>query len=100
EKQYDEVTDKKGYDALKHEIAAGQEQCRKLEDEILNNMTEIEERTARLPEQAKAVETAKAEYAQWEQVAKARNADQAEQMKQTQAQIQEAEAGVPAEVKV
>src|SRR5689334_15149533 len=50
EKQQDEVTDKKQYDALKLEIASAKQKAQALEDEILEGMTEAEERAAKLPE--------------------------------------------------
>ena len=59
EKQLNEATSKKEYDALKVEIAAEKQRCQQLEDEILNGMMEMEERTAQLPEIEKAVTQAR-----------------------------------------
>ena len=98
-KKYEEslntAADKKEYDALKHQIATCREQAVQLEDEILAGMGEVEERTAKLPEQAKGVEKAKQDLVQWEKDARERHARQAEDLKETQARIKEAEEAVP-----
>src|SRR5712691_8275298 len=44
--QREQVSSKKEYDALTHEIAAEKTKCQELEDEILDTMGQIEERTA------------------------------------------------------
>src|SRR5581483_7791923 len=56
ERQLDEATDKKQYDALKHEITSAREKAQALEDAILEGMSETEERSAKLPEQERAVQ--------------------------------------------
>ena len=98
-KKYEEslntAADKKEYDALKHQIATCREQAVQLEDEILAGMGEVEERTAKLPEQAKGVEKAKQDLVQWEKDARQRHARQIEDLKETQAKIKEAEEAVP-----
>src|SRR5947209_18934198 len=66
EKQLDDVTDKKQYDALKHEIASAQAKARALEDEILEGMSETEERTAKLPEFEKSAAKANDDVAAFE----------------------------------
>jgi uncharacterized protein len=68
EKQLNDITSNKEYDALKHEIAAVNEKIRGLEEETLTTMMELEERTARLPVQEEAVKKAKAEFAEFERV--------------------------------
>jgi predicted nucleic acid-binding Zn-ribbon protein len=67
EKQLNEAASKKEYDALQHEIATARADCQKLEDEILDSITETEERTAKLPELAQAVTQAREEFARWEE---------------------------------
>src|SRR5437870_3596816 len=62
EKQLNEATAKKEYDALRAEIANDKKACQTLEDEILNLLMEIEEKTMQLPEVDKAVQRAKEEY--------------------------------------
>jgi predicted nucleic acid-binding Zn-ribbon protein len=99
EKQLNEAGSKKEYDALKAEITAERKKCQELEDEILNGMMEIEERTARLPEAEKAVAQAKAEAAEYEKNAKVREANLTEQLAQAQKQLQEVEATLPEDVR-
>ncbi|HVS37710.1 MAG TPA: hypothetical protein VMS17_19265, partial [Gemmataceae bacterium] len=66
EQQLNESASKKEYDALKAEIAADRAKCDTLEEEILAAMTETEERTAKVPELDKAVQTVREEFACWE----------------------------------
>jgi predicted nucleic acid-binding Zn-ribbon protein len=100
EKQQDDIHDKKEFDALKAQIATAQENCRRLEDEILEAMSELEERTAALPGEAKTVEQVKADFAAWETTTQERRGQQEAQMKETQAKLKEAEVEVPSEVRV
>jgi len=95
QKQRDEATGKKEYDALQHEIAAAQEMCRQLEDEILNSLMESDERTAQLPELEKALKQAKDELANFDQISAGRRAVLTEELQRTQQQIQEVEATLP-----
>ena len=99
EKQLQEAADKKEYDALKHQIATSQGICQQLEEEILVGMTELEERTGKLPELEKAVKQAKTDYVQWEKTAKDRSVEQAATLKETLAKLKEAETGVPEDVR-
>src|SRR5207245_9787193 len=82
ERQLNEAGSKKEYDALKSEIAADKKKCQELEDEILGYMGEIEERTAQLPELEKAVQQAKAEYAELEKNSQGRIVGLTEQLTQ------------------
>jgi predicted nucleic acid-binding Zn-ribbon protein len=99
QKQLNEAGSKKEYDALQAEIAAAREKCRQMEDEILNGMSESEEKAAQLPELDKAVKQAKEEYGRFEKEAGGRQADLAGQLEQVQAQLKEVEAGLPREVR-
>ena len=49
EKQKNEATSKKEYDALGVEIASDKKKCQGLEDEILEALTKIDEQVARIP---------------------------------------------------
>jgi predicted nucleic acid-binding Zn-ribbon protein len=60
------VTNKKEYDALRTEIATANKSIRLLEDEILEAMGELEDKTKRVPEAEKALAKAKSEAAQFE----------------------------------
>jgi predicted nucleic acid-binding Zn-ribbon protein len=95
EKQLNEASGKKEYDALQSEIATGKSECRKLEDEILEAIAESEDRTAKLPELEKAVAQAKQDYTKWEDGAKQKRSEQEAMLKETQAKVQELEAGIP-----
>jgi predicted nucleic acid-binding Zn-ribbon protein len=72
EKQLNDITSKKEYDALKAEVASTKEKIRVLEDEILTVMMEVDEKTGRLPECESAVKKAKAEFAEFEREYEAR----------------------------
>src|SRR5947209_7257933 len=61
EKQLEEITSKKEYDALKHEIAGVYEAISQLEDEILAAMEETDKQTAALPEIEKETKQVQAE---------------------------------------
>jgi predicted nucleic acid-binding Zn-ribbon protein len=96
QKQLNEVTSKKEYDALQLEIAHAKDECRRLEDEILSALSEGEERAARLPELEQAVAQAKKEVAGFEEDAKAKRADLEAQLAQVQERLKAAEVNVPA----
>ena len=66
EKQFDEVANKKEYDAHKLEIHNERELISKLEDEILALMTELDDKNAQLPPADKQVQQARADFATFE----------------------------------
>jgi predicted nucleic acid-binding Zn-ribbon protein len=99
EKQLNEAGSKKEYDALKLEIAADKKKCQELEDEILGYMGEIEERNAQLPALEKAVQQAKAEYAEFEKNSRGRSVGLTEQLNQALAGIKQVESTLPADVR-
>lgn len=66
QQQQQAVSTKKEYDALAHEIDTARKDIQNLEDEILEMMADTEDRTAKLPEQEKAVQQAKAALVQYE----------------------------------
>jgi len=66
QKQLNEATSKKEYDALQAEITAEKQACRALEDDILNDMLATEEKTAQLPQLDNAVKQARDELNQFE----------------------------------
>jgi len=67
--------------AFKSQIATSQEKCKTLEDETLAEMTEVEERTAKLPELEGLVRQARAEYALFEKAQAEKNADRVAQLR-------------------
>jgi predicted nucleic acid-binding Zn-ribbon protein len=99
EKQLDEITSKKEFDALKHEIAGEQAAISQLEDEILNEMEEAEQRTAALPEVEKDTKKARTDLAEFERGTTERLAGFAAQRQQTLTELAQVAATLPDEVK-
>jgi uncharacterized protein len=99
EKQLNEAASKKEYDALKTEIAAARQKVRQLEDEILDAMGESEERTARLPEEEKALRQAKEEVLQYERDSAQRLAGYATQRDEALRQLAAVEATLPPDMR-
>ncbi len=60
------ITNKKEYDALRSETNTVKDGHRKLEDQILDAMTELEDKNRRIPEAEKALAKANADAAQFE----------------------------------
>jgi predicted nucleic acid-binding Zn-ribbon protein len=99
EQQLNDITSKKEYDALKAEIGSELAKIGKLEDEALEAMSELEERTARLPALEAAVQEAKAEYAEFERDYQARVDSWVQQRDEVVRQIAEAEATLPSNIR-
>jgi predicted nucleic acid-binding Zn-ribbon protein len=99
EKQLDEAAGKKEYDALQLEIATAKAKCQSLEDEILTDMTTMEETTAQLPELERAVQQAREEYKQFEATSGEKRAELTKQLTETLARLKEAEAGIPGSIR-
>ena len=91
QKQQNEASDNKAYDALKTEIATTKAEIAKVEDEILLAITEQEEKTAALPEQEKLLKTAKAEAASIEKSSTERKAELEKQLNETTVLLKAAE---------
>ncbi|HEV3203229.1 MAG TPA: C4-type zinc ribbon domain-containing protein [Gemmataceae bacterium] len=98
QKQLNESTSKKEYDALQAEISADKKACQEVEDEILNDMVLMEEKTVQMPELEKAVERTKEELAQFETSSQARLADLKELLNQAKKSVTEMEATLPADI--
>jgi predicted nucleic acid-binding Zn-ribbon protein len=99
QKQLNEATGKKEYDALKLEIANEQKECGLLEDDILNDMATTEELTAQLPQLADAAKRAKDDVTRFENEHRSRLAGLTEQLNQTTQQLREVEATLPDDVR-
>jgi len=99
EKQLDEVTDMKQMEALRHQITAAKDKVSTLEDEILNALSEIDERNAKLPEQDKAAAAAKTDFAGFETEQKERIGRLADELKSALAGIAEVESKLPPDLK-
>jgi predicted nucleic acid-binding Zn-ribbon protein len=95
EKQKEEAADKKQFDAFNHEIETARQKAQTLEDEILEGMSEAEERTAKLPEQEKATAKAKADLATFEKEQTERVARLAEQLKTALGELKTVETQIP-----
>lgn len=98
-KQLNEAAGKKEYDALQHEIAADKQTCAKLEDEILTGMGEIEEGTARIPEQEKAIQSAKDELVRYKKDSEGRLAEFKVELEKTNAELHEREQVISSDVR-
>ncbi len=99
EKQRNEASSKKEYDALQAEVNADKRKCQELEDKILEAMAEAEECAAQLPELEKAGKKAKEECAEFEKTVQERRADWEEQLSKAVKELQEVEAALPEEVR-
>ncbi len=95
ERQLNEATAKKEYDALKAEIASEKRMCQKLEDDILSDMALSEEKAAQLPELEQAVQRAKDEVARFDAANQARIADLTKELTQVRENLQAVEATLP-----
>jgi predicted nucleic acid-binding Zn-ribbon protein len=95
QQQMQTATNKKEYDALQSEIKHEREQIGKIEDEILNVMSETEERTAKLPELEQNVQQAKQEFVAWQAGSKDRVAGFETQLREAQTQLQVVEERLP-----
>ncbi|HXG11358.1 MAG TPA: C4-type zinc ribbon domain-containing protein [Gemmataceae bacterium] len=99
EKQRNEATTRKEYDALNAEIAAAKQHCAKIEDEILESMLAADEQAARLPALERELQRIKEEVAQFEKVARERQTELAVMLEQAQKELKEIEAGLPADIR-
>jgi len=99
QKQLNEASAKKEYDALRIEIETDKKASAKLEDEILNCMAEIEAKTAQIPELERAVQRAKQEAAQIVDDIQTRRNRLTEELNSTHQKIAEVEANLTGEVK-
>jgi len=99
EKQLGEISTKKEYDALRHEIANARDGIRKIEDQILELMLESDEKAKLVPEAEKAVKKAKDDLAQFERDLQDRLKRYTEEKAKAQEELKQIEATLPDEVK-
>ena len=99
EGQINDVSGKKEYDALQLEIKNAKKLSQDLEDEILAGMTEVDERTAKLPEYEQNVHKAREEFTRWEKTAKERYVEQSATLAETLAKLKTAEVQIPEKVR-
>jgi predicted nucleic acid-binding Zn-ribbon protein len=99
ERQLDEASDTKQMEAMRHQIATAKQKIAALEDEILTALGEIDERTAKLPEQEKAAAQAKSDFAAFEIEHKERIGRLSDELKSATANLGLVEASLPAELR-
>jgi uncharacterized protein len=99
EKQLNEATSRKEYDALRVEIASEKTKIRAIEDEILDYMGRIEQESARIPEAEKAVKVAKEEHAQKQREGETRIAELKQVLDQALQEIDRVEATLPPDIR-
>jgi predicted nucleic acid-binding Zn-ribbon protein len=99
EEQINQVSSKKEYDALQHEIAHGRTECGKLEDEALEALTEADDLAAQVPGLEKAVAEARDDLAKAEEQARPRQADLKAQLEGALKDLAAAEAQVPEDLR-
>lgn len=83
EKQLNEATAPKEFEALKNEIKSEKESVNKLENEALDAMSQVEEKTAKMPEVEKQTKKVRDGFAQFK-------TDQAENLKRYQVEKEKA----------
>jgi predicted nucleic acid-binding Zn-ribbon protein len=100
EKQKNEATAKKEYDALGVEIASDKKKCLDLEDVILEALTKTDEQTARIPALEAAVQKARQEFVKFEKETQARAEGLKQELAKAKQQIQAVEDTLPTEQSV
>lgn len=98
-KQVNDVTDKKQYDALKHEIAEAEARLTRLEEEILNGLSLADDQAVQIAAADEAAKKAQRDLDSFEAEQKERHARLADELKTTLAQITEVETAIPEDVK-
>jgi predicted nucleic acid-binding Zn-ribbon protein len=98
-RQQNEVSSKKEYDALVLEIAHARDAIALLETEILQAMSDGDDKQARLPELEKAVAAAKQDLAKFEADVGPRKALLEQEQTRAQASLKEVEAQVPRDLR-
>ncbi len=99
EKQLNEASSRKEYDTLRVEIESDKKVCSKIEDAILDVMSEIETRAAQVPEYEKAVHKAKEDTARIISDIQTRRNEFTDRLNETLKSIHEVEAGLPEDVR-
>jgi predicted nucleic acid-binding Zn-ribbon protein len=93
--QLNQIMSKKEFDALQHEITHGKEQVSKLEDQILQTLTEIDESTARLPALEKELQQARQELADFDKDSQLREGELTAELAKVKMELTETEASLP-----
>lgn len=99
EKQLNEVTSRKEYDALRSEIENDRKACTKIEDEMLVVMEEIETRNLQIPEYEKSVKKGKEDTARVIDDVQTRRNQFTDLLNEALKSIREVETSLPEDVK-
>jgi len=99
EKQLNEASSRKEYDTLKVEIESDKKVCSKIEDAIIEVMSEMETRAAQIPEYEKAVNKGKEDTARIISDIQTRRNEFTDRLNETLKSIHEVEAGLPEDVR-
>jgi len=95
EKQLDTLTDPRQIEAKQHDIANTKGLITKTEDDLLTAMTDVDERTAKLPELEAALAKAKADFAAYQTDAAERVGRLKDELKTASAALAAEEAKIP-----
>jgi len=99
EKQLNEATSRKEYDALRAEIENDKKACSKIEDEMLVVMEEIETRNLQIPEYEKGVKKGKEDTARVIDDIQTRRNEFTDRLNEALKSIHEVEVSLPDDVK-
>jgi predicted nucleic acid-binding Zn-ribbon protein len=99
QKQLSDIMSKKEYDALKTELAHARDKAAKLEDQILEALGQLEERTAQIPVLENNLKEARAQAEQFNREYQARLADLARQHQEALNKLAEVESTLPEDIK-
>lgn len=99
EKQRETAQSKKEMDAFETEIGHARKKCAQLEDEILNGMGEIDERTANLPNIEKDMKRVREETAVFQQEAAERHQRLLTESERARSELAQAERTLPDETR-
>jgi hypothetical protein len=99
QKQLNEVSSRKEYDALRVEIESDRKACSKIEDAMLDVMGEIETRAIQIPEYERSVKKAKEDTARIISDVQTRRNEFTDRLNETLKSIHEVEAALPEDVK-
>jgi predicted nucleic acid-binding Zn-ribbon protein len=95
ERQLNTIMSKKEFDALKSEIAHGRAKADALEDVILAQLAEIDERTANIPRLEKALKDAREELTRFEKESQEQTGSLTGELQRVQKELADAEANLP-----
>ena len=99
QKQLDTLTDPRQIEAKEHDIANTRELIAKTEDDLLTAMTDVDERTGRIPDLEAALTKAKADFTAYETEAAERMVRLKDEAKVATAALAAEEAKIPAGIR-